>query len=72
MAQSGNIPMFNILGTLFGNISRNFIGNFFRMFWEYIMGIFHEYSTNIYLPGGLESKIDFIIQNGLNCTHDYD
>ena len=23
-----------------------------RIFWEYIMGIFHEHSTNIYLHGG--------------------
>ena len=53
MEQSGNIPIFNIPGTLFGNIPRNFKGNFFRIFWEYIMEMFHEYSTNIYLPGGL-------------------
>ena len=46
--QSGNIPIFNIPGTLFGNIPRNFVGNFFRIFWEYIMGMFQEYSTNIY------------------------
>ena len=36
----------------FGNIPRNLIGNFFQIFWEYIMGMFQEYSTNTYLPGG--------------------
>ena len=36
----------------FGNIPRNFIGYFLRIFREYIMGMFHEYSTNIHLPGG--------------------
>ena len=41
----------NIPGTLFGNIPRNFIGNFFQIYWEYLMGMFNEYSTNIYLPG---------------------
>ena len=30
MEQSGIIPTFNIPGTLFGNIRRNFIGNFFE------------------------------------------
>ena len=53
MEHSENIPIFNIRGTLFGNISRNFIGNFFRIFREYMMGMFHEYSVNIYLPGGI-------------------
>ena len=37
----------------FGIIPRNFIGNFFRMYWDYLMGIFHQYSTNIYFPGGI-------------------
>ena len=60
----GTFP--NILGIDHGNVprifhekysrniiweySRNFIGNSFRILWEYIMGMFHEYSTNIYLP----------------------
>ena len=52
MERSGNIPIFNIPGTLFGNIPRNFIGNFFLAFREYIMGMFHEYSTKVYLPSG--------------------
>ena len=47
MEHSGNIPIFNIPGTLFGNIPRNFLGNIFQIFREYIMGMFHEYSTNI-------------------------
>ena len=51
MEHSGNISIFSIPETFPGNIPRNFIGNFFRIFWEYIMGMFHEYSTNIYLPG---------------------
>ena len=37
MEHSGNIPIFNIPGTLFGNISRNFKGNFFSD----ILGIYH-------------------------------
>ena len=53
MEHLGNIPIFNIPGTLFGNISQNFIENFFQIFREYIMAMFHEYFTNIYLPGGL-------------------
>ena len=52
MEHSGSTPIFNIPGTLFGIIPRNFVGTFLRIFREYIMGIFHEYSTNIYLPGG--------------------
>ena len=44
MEQSGNIPVFNIPGILFRNIPRNSIGNFFRIYWEYLMGMFHEYS----------------------------
>ena len=47
MKLSGNIPIFNISGTLFGDIPRN-IENFFRTFREYIMGMFLEYSTNIF------------------------
>ena len=54
MKQSGNILTFNIPGALFGNVTRNFVGNFFRIFWECIMAMFHEYSKNIYLPGGYE------------------
>ena len=50
MEHLGNILIFNYPGTLFGNITRNFTGNFFRIFWEYIMGMFHEYSTNIVCP----------------------
>ena len=46
-----NIPIFSIRGTLCRNMLRNFIGNFFWIFREYIMGLFHEYSTNIHLPG---------------------
>ena len=52
MEHSENIPIFNILGTLFGNIPRNFIDNFFQIFREYIMGMFHQYYTSIHLPDG--------------------
>ena len=45
MEQSGYIRAFNIPETLFRNIPRNFIGKFFRIYWEYLMGMF----TNI--PG---------------------
>ena len=51
MEQPGNIPICNIPGKLFRNIPQNFIGNF-QIYWEYLKGMFHEYSTNIYLPGG--------------------
>ena len=50
--QSGNITMFSIPGTFFWNIPRNFIGNIFRIHWKYLMGMFHEYSTDIHLLGG--------------------
>ena len=43
--------MFNILGKLFRNIPQNFIG-IFLIYWERLMGMFHEYLTNIYLLGG--------------------
>ena len=52
MEQSGNVPIFNIPGTLFRNIPRNFIGNFLRIYWEYLKETFEECSTNICLPGG--------------------
>ena len=59
--QSGNIPIFNIPKTLFRNIPQNFMGNFFQIFWEYIMGMSHENSTNIYLPGGLALDVGSVI-----------
>ena len=59
MEQSGKIPIFSISETLFWNILRNFTGNFFRIYWEYLMGMFHEYSTNIYLPGRIEFRLDY-------------
>ena len=37
MKQSGSIPTFSISGTLFGNIARNFIENFFTN----ILGVYH-------------------------------
>ena len=46
MEQLGNILIFNIRWTLFRSIPPNFIGNFFRIFREYVMGMFHKYSTN--------------------------
>ena len=51
MEQVGNISVFNIPGTLFRNIPRNFTVNFFRIYWEYLTGKFRDYSTNIYVPG---------------------
>ena len=47
MEQSGNILIFNIPGTLFRNIPRNFIMNVFQIYWGYLKAISHEYSTNI-------------------------
>ena len=46
MDQLGNIPVLNTPETLFRNIPRNFIWNLFRIYWEYLMGMVHEYSTN--------------------------
>ena len=55
MEQSGNIPIFNIPGTFSRNIPRNSIGNILRIYWVYLMDMFHEYSTNIYLAGRFSS-----------------
>ena len=44
MEQSGNIPVFNIPGTLFWNIPLNFIGNFFPN----ILGISHGSVSQIF------------------------
>ena len=56
----------------FGNIPWNFIGKFFRIYREYIMGMFHEYSANIYLLGGVMpvygSKIEDIPQKSVVKT----
>ena len=59
MEHSGNIPVFNIPGILFGYINPNFIGIFSQIFRKYIMGMFHKYSTNIYLPGGLVTLVNW-------------
>ena len=59
MEHSVNIPVFNIPGTLFGNINSNFIGIFSQIFRKYIMGMFHKYSTNIYLLSGLVTLINW-------------
>ena len=48
MEQAGNIPVFNIPGTLSRIIPRNIIGTFS----EYTGNISWECSTNIYLRGG--------------------
>ena len=56
MEQSGNIPIFNILGTLFWNIPWNFTGNSSQIIWECFKRIFHEYPTNMYLPGGNKNR----------------
>ena len=53
MKHSGNIPIFNIAGTLLGNFPRTYIVSCFRIFREYIMRMLHEYSMNIYLSGGI-------------------
>ena len=58
---SRNIPQGIFVYSIFlehssTNVPRNFIGTVFRIFREYIMGMFQEYSTNIYLPGGYKSR----------------
>ena len=59
MEHSGNIPVFSIPGTLFGNINPNFTEIFSRILRKYIMGMFHKYSTNICLPGGLVTLVNW-------------
>ena len=56
MEHSWNISIFNIPGTLFGDIICNFTGNFFWIFQEYITGMFHEFSTHIYLSARNQSE----------------
>ena len=51
MEQPGNIPIFNIPGTLFRNIPRNFIGNFFQNILRISQGNVARIYINIYLPG---------------------
>ena len=60
MEQPGNIPIFNIPGTLFRKIPQNFIGNFFRMCWEY-----HEYSANILVGNSLVRKVTTFIKSSM-------
>ena len=60
MEQSGNIPIFNIPGTLFPNIPRNFIENF--------KGMLHEYSTNMYffpVGNGLVRKVTTFVKSSM-------
>ena len=72
MEQSGNTPMFNIPGTSFENILRSFIGNFCQIFWEYIIGMFHEYPTNIYWPSGyLFCNYINAQRNATRCLHKF-
>ena len=65
MEQPGNIPIFNIPGTLFWNIPRNFIGNFFRIYGN----ISRECSTNIPqthicpVSGGLVRKVTTFVKS---------
>ena len=54
MEHSGNIPIFSMPGTFFGNIPRNFRGNFFRI-------LLDEYYTNIYLLGGMYTGVGVLL-----------
>ena len=67
MEQPGNIPIFNIPGTLFWNIPRNFIGDFFRIYWEYLKGMLHKYIlTYIYPVGnGLVKKVTTLVKSSM-------
>ena len=67
MEQPGNIPIFNIPGTLFRNILRNFIENFFQIYSEYRKGMFHEYSTNNICPvgNGLVKKVTTLVKSSI-------
>ena len=50
------------------------IGIFFRIYWEYLTGMFHEYSTNIYLFNGLPRKdrLYTILPNPANSDKNYE
>ena len=50
MEHSGNIPIFNVPGTLFWGYSPEFHRELF--IGKYIRKMFHEYSTKIYLVSG--------------------
>ena len=65
--QSRNIPIFKVPAILFGNIPGNLIGNLFQIFWKYIIGMFHEYSTNNF-PGTLFGNRE-IFPNILGIYH---
>ena len=66
MEHSRNIPVFTILGTLFGNIPPNFIGNFFQLLWEWecsinvlrrnICLVRYSSSRNVWPRGNINSK----------------
>ena len=57
MEHSGNIPIINIPGILFGNIPQDFRGNFFQIFREYIMGMFYDIPRTYICPVGEYAKI---------------
>ena len=53
-----------VMRSLFRNIiseySPEYHWEFFRIYWEYLMGMFHEYSAIIYLLGGKDSFFSLI------------
>ena len=66
MEQPGNIPIFNIPGTLFWNIRQNFIGNFFRIYWEYLKGSTNTPRTYICPVGnGLVRKVTTFVKSSM-------
>ena len=55
---------FNITGILFLNIPQNLIRNFIQIYGEYIMGMLHKYSTNIYFP------VKYLLNENINDCKD--
>ena len=69
MEHSVNILTFNIPGTLFANISLNFRWNFFRIFQEYIMGMFHEHIFGRWGITALAGYAQNILENATKPSH---
>ena len=50
-------------------LGENIVVNKFPERFEFQINLFIQTTHMCFLKGCLESKINFVIQNGLNCTH---
>ena len=50
-------------------LGENIVVNKFPERFEFQINLFIQMTHMCFLKGCLESKINFVIQNGLNCTH---